>query len=71
MKFEGLFKVTKRNAASVAGKIVDLHGLISTSAMELAVKDPHTIEALGKIVIEIPDVKKPEPKKFDAPKSKK
>ena len=70
MKFEGLFKVTKRNAASIAGKI-EIKGLISTSSMEFAIKDPHSIEALGKIVIEIPDVKKPEPKKFDAPKSKK
>ena len=68
MKFEGLFKLTKRNPHSIAGKIIGLQSLISSCSMEFAIKDPQSVENVGKITVEIPDVKKPEPKRVELPK---
>jgi hypothetical protein len=67
MKYEGTFKVTKRSKGRISGK-VSLDGLISNCLMEFSINDPQSVQDAGKIVIEIPDVKKPEPPKMEAPK---
>jgi len=67
MKFEGQFKITKRKPGAIIGKIVGIKDLYGSSMMEFMVKDPHSLQDLGKIEIEIPDVTLPIPPEVKEP----
>lgn len=68
MKFEGQFTITKRKSGGIIGRISGIKDLYGYSSMEFALKDPHSVQDVGTIIIEIPDVNKPEPPKGETKK---